>query len=169
MGLLDLFRKKKEVVANDVLDDDSYIQEIRHSSQEAWHQYDVLLAARGYGWDAMVDWANYMSEADLMNISTVTYSALPGSKEVECIESFRQNGNDFSKMIELKDEQSSLAIGGESKILKVPVKIVWFNQTRTLRFFTLFLDDEKLMERYIETMIRRTFSTPDAMKLAKHK
>nr|WP_205397037.1 hypothetical protein [Streptococcus lutetiensis] len=169
MGLLDLFRKKKKTESIDVLDDDSYIQEIRHSSQQGWHQYDVLLAARGYAWDAMIDWANYMSEADLMNISTITYSALPGSKEVECIESFRRNRNDLSEMTELKDEQSSLAIGGESKTLKVPVKIVWFNQTRTLRFFTLFLDDEKLMERYIETMIRRTFSTSDAMKLAKHK
>jgi hypothetical protein len=115
----------------------------------------------------MVDWASYMSKADLMNISTITYSSLPGSKEIECIESFRQNENDFFKMQELKDEQSSLAVGGESKTLKVPIKIVWFNQTRTLRFFTLFLDDEKLMERYIETMIRRTFLTADAMKLAK--
>nr|WP_240187016.1 hypothetical protein [Streptococcus lutetiensis] len=53
MGLLDLFRKKKKAESIDVLDDDSYIQEIRHSSQEAWHQYDVLLAARGYGWNAL--------------------------------------------------------------------------------------------------------------------
>jgi hypothetical protein len=43
----------------------------------------------------MVDWASYMSKADLMNISTITYSSLPGSKEIECIESFRQNENDF--------------------------------------------------------------------------
>lgn len=167
MGLLDFFKKKKRLTSSDVLDDESYIKEIRHCSQEAWHQYDVLLAARGYGWKGMVDWASYMSKADLMNISTITYSSLPGSKEIECIESFRQNENDFFKMQELKDEQSSLAVGRESKTLKVPIKIVWFNQTRTLRFFTLFLDDEKLMERYIETMIRRTFLTADAMKLAK--
>lgn len=82
MGLLDFFKKKKRLTSSDALDDESYIKEIRHCSQEAWHQYDVLLAARGYGWKGMVDWASYMSKADLMNISTITYSSLPGSKEI---------------------------------------------------------------------------------------
>lgn len=167
MGLLDFFKKKKKLTSSDVLDDGGYIKEIRHCSQEAWHQYDVLLAARGYGWKGMVDWASYMNKADLMNIPTVTYSSLSGPKEIECTESFHQDEDDFFKMQELKDEQSSLAADGESKTLKVPIKIVWFNQTRTLRFLTLSLDDEKLMERYIETMIRRTLLTADAMKLAK--
>lgn len=105
MGLLDFFKKKKRLTSSDVLDDESYIKVIRHCSQEAWHQYDVLLAARGYGWKGMVDWASYMSKTDLMNISTITYSSLPGSKEIECIESFRQNENDFFKMQELKNNQ----------------------------------------------------------------
>ena len=59
-----------------------------------------------------------------------------------------------------------LAVGGISRVLKAPVKIVWFNQTRILRFFTP-VGDEQLMTRYIETVIRRTFGTKDAMKLAK--
>ena len=59
-----------------------------------------------------------------------------------------------------------LAIGGISRTLKMPVKIVWFNQTRVLRFFTP-VDDEMLLTKYIETVIRRTFGTKDAMKLAK--
>ena len=59
-----------------------------------------------------------------------------------------------------------LAIGGISRTLMMPVKIVWFNQTRVLRFFTP-VDDEILLTKYIETVIRRTFGTKDAMKLAK--
>jgi len=43
--------------------------------------------------------------------------------------------------------------------------VVWFNQTRVLRFFTT-IDDDTLMTKYIETVIRRTFGTEDAMKLA---
>lgn len=46
------------------------------------------------------------------------------------------------------------------------MKIVWFNQTQVLRFFTI-VDDETLIKKYIETVIRRTFGTNDAMKLAK--
>ena len=42
-----------------MLDDTSYIQEIRHFSgmvgSVVWQQYDVLLAVRPYGWDTMVD------------------------------------------------------------------------------------------------------------------
>ena len=45
----------------------------------------------------------------------------------------------------------------------MPVKIVWYNQTSALRFFTPENDDDR-MNRYIETMIRRTFGTDDAMK-----
>ena len=60
----------------------------------------------------------------------------------------------------------SLSIAGHSRTLNDSVKIVWFNQTRVLRVFTLF-NDETLITKYVETLIRRTFGTPDAMKLAK--
>ena len=59
-----------------------------------------------------------------------------------------------------------LSVAGIIQTLKVPMKIVWFNQTRILRFFTL-IDDELLIKKYVETVIRRTFGTKDAMKLGK--
>jgi hypothetical protein len=43
---------------------------------------------------------------------------------------------------------------------------VWYNQTRVLRLFT-HINDETLVTKYVETIIRRTFGTKDAMKLAK--
>ena len=39
-----------------MLDDVSYIREMKHL-RGLWQRYDFLLAARGYGWDTMVDWA----------------------------------------------------------------------------------------------------------------
>ena len=59
-----------------------------------------------------------------------------------------------------------LSIAGISRTLMAPMKIVWFNQTQVLRFFTL-VDDDLLIRKYVETVIRRTFGTDDAMKLAK--
>ena len=43
--------------------------------------------------------------------------------------------------------------------------IVWYNQTSSLRVFT-HIDDKVLITKYVETLIRRSFGTKDAMKLA---
>lgn len=48
-------------------------------------------------------------------------------------------------------------------IIGGPVKIVWLNQTRVLRMFTP-VNDEELLTRYAETVIRRSFGTAEAMK-----
>lgn len=149
----------------DTLNDASYIADFRHFDGP-WQQYDFLLAARGYDWNYMVDSAEYLNNAELDNISTVTSSPMPQTKETELIDEFHTAGNSLKKMTSLATEQSSLAIGGISKTLGgLPVKIVWFNQTRVLRIFTIISDDDLLM-RYAETVIRRTFGTSDAMKKA---
>ena len=59
-----------------------------------------------------------------------------------------------------------LSIAGFSKTLKAPTKIVWMNQTRVLRLFTL-VDNDLLIKKYVETVVRRTFGTENAMKLGK--
>ena len=41
-----------------------------------------------------------------------------------------------------------------------------FNQTQILRFFTI-IDNEELVKKYAETVIRRTFGTENEMKLGK--
>ena len=148
----------------EMIDDISFIREIKHTKGK-WQQYDVLLEARGYGWDAMVDWATYMEHADLDNISTITTSAMANMPETELIDYYRKSQGSIKEFDKLSAEQGVLAIGGISRVLKAPVKIVWFNQTRVLRLFTP-IDDEELLTRYIETVIRRTFGTEDAMKRA---
>ena len=82
MGFFDLFKKKNKEMHNphkDVgrstdkyLNDITFIEDMKHIQAGPWHQYDVLFAAQGYGWDMMIDWADYMTESDLEHISQVT-------------------------------------------------------------------------------------------------
>ncbi len=175
MGMFDIFKKTSTVskstsdkVKNseaEYLDDITFIREIKHIPAGPWHQYDVLLAACGYGWDMMRDWADYMADADLEHISQVTTGSL-GVQEKDITKSYTDNGGRCKNTPELNVEMGVLSVAGMSRTLKAPMKIVWINQTQVLRFFTL-VDDDLLIKKYVETTIRRTFGTGNAMKLGK--
>ena len=153
--------KQEETPSEEFLNDVTYISSIKHIS-DVWQQYDVLLAARGYGWAYMLSTADYLASADLENISEVE-SGQMNSPAINLTEAFRKNGGKVTGIPELAEEQGVLSIAGLSKALHSPVKIVWFNQTKLLRLFTL-TDNVPLIEKYAETVIRRTFGTKDAMK-----
>ena len=157
---------KPESLPGEMIDDISYIREMKHTRCGVWHQYDVLLAARIYGWDTIIYLASYLKDSDLEHISEVTVSPMLGVEGKNITEEFMESGEDFTKMATLKTESGVFSVAGMSNALKAPLKIVWMNQTNVLRFFTL-LDNDNSMSRYTETMIRRTFNTEDAMKLAK--
>ena len=176
MSLFDIFRKNSsqstshtssnhDIAPTEYLDDITFIRDMKHIAAGSWHQYDVLLAARGYGWDMMKDWADYMAEADLEFISEVTAGSL-GAQGKDITASYSSNGSKCKSTPELYTEMGVLSVAGMSKALKAPMKIVWINQTQVLRFFTLS-DDELMLKKYIETMVRRTLGTEDAMKLGK--
>lgn len=186
MGLFDLFKSKKEKKGNhpttdasshsqtvdslnaqaeEYLDDITFIREMKHIPAKPWHQYDILLAARGYGWDMIIDWADYMATADLEHITQVTTGSM-GAQEKNITESYNNSNGKCFGTPELKVEMGVLSIAGMSKTLKAPMKIVWINQTRMLRLFTM-VNDEALITKYVETVIRRTFGTENAMKLGK--
>ena len=152
-----------------MLDDTSYIQEMKHLSGKVgfvlWQQYDFLLATHPYYWEAIVDYAAYMETADFDSLESLKTGA-PGENDLELAHVYNQNKVGLKNFERLKKEQGSLSIAGHSRTLNDSVKIVWFNQTRVLRVFTL-INDETLITKYVETLIRRTFGTPDAMKLAK--
>lgn len=156
--------EKEEIPSEEYLDDVTYISNIKHISG-AWQQYDVLMAARGYGWAYMLSSADYLAEADLDNISEVE-SGNMNSPGMNMTEAFTKNGGKVSGIPGLEEEKGFLSIAGISKTLHSPLKIVWFNQTKLLRLFTL-TDNVPLIERYAETVIRRTFGTKDAMKRGK--
>ena len=150
------------------LDDVSFIQEMKHIEADGpWQQYDILVVGRGYGWNTMVNWAQYMADGDLKAIDTLSAALMAYSKEIEFIEQFKERGGRIASIPDLVEEEwSSLAVGGHSKTLHTPVKIVWFNQTRIIRIFS-WVKDEVQMRKYAETVIRRTFGAEDEMKLAK--
>ena len=182
--MFDRFRKKKAVMTSaingegntkiadttrvdketEMLDDVSFIKDMRHM-KGPWQQYDILLAF-GYGWDYMEDSAAYMESADLDDISTITIAKMANMPEKELIDRYRKKKGSIKDFKPLSAERGMLAVGGISRVLKAPVKIVWFNQAHVLRMFTP-IDDEPLISKYIETVIRRSFGTEDAMKPAK--
>lgn len=149
--------------ARDSSDDFDYIRELKRSDCGEWQQYDVLLATHGYGWDTMKDWADYMVEADLKDVSEVT-SGFNG--ELDVTESYLRNGSKCENTPELDEEMSSLSVAGYSRALNTLMKIGWFNQTCVLKFITPE-KDETAIRKYIDTMVRRTFGAENAMKTDK--
>lgn len=160
MSAFDEIKAEMRKTNSDIQDDMSFIADMRHI-QGSWHQYDFLLAANGYGWDYIVDSADYISKAELEHIGTVSVS--DGAGETELVSEFNSAGGSVKSMKSLSDEYGAFGIGGMSKIVGGPVKVVWINQSRVIRIFTP-INDEDLMLRYAETIIRRTFETPDSMK-----
>lgn len=148
------------------LDDITYIRDIKHIQSGSWHQYDVLLAAQGYGWNAMIGWADYMAASDLEDVDEITTTNSASGQDIDITESYKSNNGKCIETPELKTEKGVLSIAGISKTLRAPMKIVWFNQTRVMRFFTT-IGDEPLIQKYVETVIRRTFGTENAMKPGK--
>lgn len=177
MGIFDLFKKKDSSknkiksstetanLKEEYIDDITYIRAISHVCSGPWNQYDILLASKGYGWEYMINWADYMATADLENISQVTTGNL-ASEEIEITKAYKSNNNKCLSLPELETENGVLSIAGISKTLGAPMKIVWINQTNTLRLFTI-IDDETLIRKYVETLVRRTFGTKNEMKLGK--
>ena len=148
------------------LNDFSYIQDIKHTPRGAWHRYDILLAARGYGWDTAVDWAEYVRSADLDKLSTIVTADIAGGKETEHKDEYQKYLGSLKRLPSLSHEYASLGVGGISRTLREPMKVTWFNQTRTLRLLTT-VGDGPTIRNYAETLVRRKFGTKDAMKPAR--
>ena len=157
----------QEAVA--MLDDTSYIQEMKHLYGKygfaVWQQYDFLLATQHYGWETMVDWAAYMESADIDKLDSIVVADMTDDTGIELAHVYNQDKVGLKNFERLVEEHGILSIAGNSRTLNDSVKIVWYNQTRALRIFT-HINDETLITRYVETVIRRTFGTKDAMKLA---
>ena len=163
-------KKPKAEAANEtetMIDDTSCIQEIKHLYGNVgiafWKQYDILLATQHYCWETMVDCAAYMESADIDKIDSIIVADLTDDTGTELAHVYNQNKGGLKNYDRLKEEHGILSIAGHSRTLNDSVKIVWYNQTRTLRVFT-HIDDEVLITKYVETLIRRTFGTKDAMK-----
>ena len=139
--------------------DPLYVNEIKHVMCGAWHQYDVLLNLRGYGWSQMLEWADYVAGADLERVEELTAQDGQGTNNYTDEYGLWRNVRAIQA---LSMERGTLGIAGQSRVLGGPVKIVWLNQTSVLRIFTTFYDGIQIA-KYVETLMRRTFRTPDQM------
>ena len=148
------------------LDDITFIKDMKHSANGPFHQYDVLLDAQKYGWDYMIDTADYLAGADLRSVTEVRTGDL-GSQGMDITGSYHEHGDKFRDTPQLKVERGFLSVAGDSAAIEAPVKVMWVNQTRAMRLYTL-KEDEMLVRKYIETLIRRSFGSDDAMKLGKN-
>lgn len=159
--MFNFFKKKKQ----EILDDVSYIKEIKKQSLDGWCYYAIYLAARPYGWQYMIDTSDYINKNDLI-FDNLWISEIAGGREKSLKEVYHKSNQNIRNIEELNTEYGLLAIGGISKILNAPLKIMFYNQTNLLQVITP-INDDSLIERYCETFIRRSFNTEDAMKLAK--
>lgn len=146
------------------LDDLTFIKAVRHLEVGPWHQYDILIDARPYGWESMIDWADYLVAADMRFVDQVTVTGM-GGPETDFTEEYNEKKS-LKSLACLKEESGILGVAGSSCTIGGPVKIVWINQSRMLRIF-IPLDNDDVISRYAETVIRRTFGTEDEMKLGK--
>ncbi|MBQ7902487.1 MAG: ribosomal protein L7/L12 [Oscillospiraceae bacterium] len=148
------------------MEKESYIVSVNHKTDGRWHQYDIQLAGR-YGWDYMLARAQFVSAADLNGAESVTKADHPGGSETELIQAVRNAGNSITTCPDLQYEGSNLGVAGNSRNLKCPVKVVWFNQTNLLRIFT-FDKEIKNIEAYASCIVNRFFPD-DFNKKAKAK
>ncbi len=154
------------------LNDESYIRAVYHKRNGMWHQYDVLLAAQGYGWKYMLETAEYLAGADL-HVENVKAAFHIGVDESNLTEEYMKSGS-FLRMPSLSHEGEVLSVAGTSRVFKELgfsraqsysglLEVVWLNQTKCLRFFVLE-ENEELIRKYAESLVRRNFGTADAMK-----
>ena len=115
--------------ADTMLDDTSYIQEMKHLYGNVgiafWQQYDILLATQPYGWDTMVDWAAYMESADIDKIDSIIVGDLNVDNGIELAHVYNQNKVGLKNFERLKEECGMLSIAGHSRTLNDSIKIVW--------------------------------------------
>ena len=81
---------------DEYLDDVTYIKDIRHMQMGPWHQYDILLDAQSYGWDYILDSADYMAAADLKHINEVQTGDLK-VQTVDITDPYHEHNNKFSE------------------------------------------------------------------------
>lgn len=147
--------------------DNGYIQNLNHSFDGKWHQYDFVLQGR-YGWQYMIDSAEYAVKEDIIPLGTVTRADHPGGNETEILPAVKISGGAIAKCPETVKEGSMLAVGGNSIMLDTLIKTVWINQTNRLRIFTL-RDKTEQIKDYAEKLIARKLSPSKKDRKAAYK
>ena len=100
-----------------------YIQDMRCTSDGVWHQYDFILNGR-YGWQYMLESAEYVLQNDFIPLASVTRAEHPGGTEAEILPDIKKSDNSIINCPAATVEGSMLAVAGFSMKLKCMVKTV---------------------------------------------
>ncbi len=144
------------------LQDVSCIANIRRVSADPLPIYVVTLSDL-YGWEYIKEAVDYMVSADIPKVSRLI--AVVDEVEKDLTASYKKSRKKGRPCPELEQESGSLHLVGRSERLDASIRITWHNQTRVL-WITTQIDSIELIERYVETMVRRSFGTPDELKRA---
>lgn len=110
------------------------VRQLRPMADGPWEGYEFRLSG-DYGWQYMLENAQYMADADLRDVGSVTAGANPMGENRQFIEEVQANGGRIDTCPALHDERENLGVGGISRTFGVPTKVVWYNRTDLLRVF----------------------------------
>ena len=129
---------------------DTRILEIKHIPGD-WHQYEVKLNFT-YGWGYIIKSAVNVAQKDLMSVDLLSIADKNG-QATDLTASLQSVGGDINKCPELIKEHQALSIAGNSGELKLPTRMIWFNEMPFFRIFTVMEVSEEDLRNYISDKI----------------
>lgn len=156
--------KPSMILPQQPLEDESYILQTLHTTMN--DNNSTLYLFRHYiadplRWESILQMVDYLLKADIVNFLV---RVVDGNQETDITASFRANGNRCASTPELQKEHQQLILIGDSRCADQRIRLNWTNQANMIDM-DLALDSQTLSVRYIETLLRRSFKTADALKL----
>lgn len=149
---------------DEMLDDTSFITDVSVVQNGNQFLYTFRLTG-GYGWDYIRDSVDHLFTQDLEK-ETFNLSVGDFNTFTDITKSYLKGRKTGENSLEWARERGRAKLFGKSKSLKSFVSVFFYNQTQILKLF-LPLENKEIATAYIETLIRRSFGTPDQLKLAK--
>lgn len=119
-----------------------------------WQGYQFRLSG-GYGWQDILEAAQYLIDADLRDVGTVTTWTAPGDESRSCMDEVRASGGRIDACPALRQEGAGLGVGGMSRTFGVPTKVVWYNQTELICVYVR--GEARDVADYARHIVRRDF------------
>ncbi|MGN0695542.1 MAG: hypothetical protein ACI4J5_02115 [Oscillospiraceae bacterium] len=90
-----------------------------------------------YGYDFMLDAAQTVIDTDLKDdLQRVAVGRIAGAGQEECIDDVRAAGNILRNCPKAAEENGVLIVSGISRIMGVPVQLMFYDQTNIIRLCT---------------------------------
>ncbi len=151
-------------IPEEMLDDTSFITAVLRERNHGMYTYTFRLTG-GYGWDYMRDAVDHLFNCDIEQDS-VRLSVGDVGTSTDITKGYLKSKKTGQIPLAWSREHGYASIFGKSKSLKCFISVFFYNQTQILKL-SFPLENEKIAVAYAETIIRRSFGTPDQLKLAK--